>query len=45
MSKGGTGIVRKVIGSSRLPGSWNNFLRLKKKNLVIRVSNQVIPKL
>ena len=27
-SKRGTGIRRKVVGSSRLPGSWNNFLRL-----------------
>ena len=27
-SKRGTEIWRKVVGSSRLPGSWNNFLRL-----------------
>ena len=27
-SKRGTGIWCKVVGSSRLPGSWNNFLRL-----------------
>ena len=27
-SKRGTEIRRKVVGSSRLPGSWNNFLRL-----------------
>ena len=27
-SKRGTGIQRKVVGSSRLPGSWNNVLRL-----------------
>ena len=27
-SKRGTGIRRKVVGSSRIPGSWHNFLRL-----------------
>ena len=27
-SKRGTGIRRKVVGASRVPGSWNNFLRL-----------------